>query len=66
VSAHLVPPVRDLFGQHPRAARLSFPERVAGLLWILRYVPDEEDAPPEPFEVADALKVLDVERGLAA
>jgi hypothetical protein len=65
VSAHLVPPVRDLFGQHPRAARLS-PEQVAGLLWILRYVPDEEDAPPEPFEVADALEVLDVERGLAA
>jgi hypothetical protein len=65
VSAHLVPPVRDLFGQQPRAARLS-PEQVAGLLWILRYVPDDEDAPPEPFEVADALEVLDVERGLAA
>jgi hypothetical protein len=32
----------------------------------LRYVPDEEDAPPEPFEVADALEGLDVERGLAA
>jgi hypothetical protein len=39
---------------------------VAGLLWILRYVPDEEDVPPEPFEVADALEVLDVERGMAA
>jgi hypothetical protein len=28
--------------------------------------PDEEDAPPEPFEVADALEILDVERGMAA
>jgi hypothetical protein len=65
VSARLLPAVRDLIGQHPRAARLS-PEQVAGLLWILRYVPDKEDAPPEPFEVADALEVLDVERGMAA
>jgi hypothetical protein len=31
-----------------------------------RLVPDEEDAPPDPYEVADALEVLDVERGLAA
>jgi hypothetical protein len=65
MSVRLVPPVRDLFSEHPRACRLS-PEQVAGLLWILRYVPDDEDAPPEPFEVADALEVLDVERGLAA
>jgi hypothetical protein len=65
VSAQLVPPLRDLIGQHPRAAKLS-PEQVAGLLWILRYVPDEEDTPPEPFEVADALEVLDVERWIAA
>lgn len=65
MSAHLLPAVRDLIGQHPRAARLSA-EQIAGLLWILRYVPDEEDAPPEPFEVADALEILDVERGLAA
>ena len=65
MSAHLRPAVRDLIGQHPRAARLS-PEQVAGLLWILRYVPDEEDTPPEPFEGADALEVLDVERGMAA
>ncbi len=65
MSARLVSPIRDLFGQHLRAARFSS-EQVAGLLWILRYVPDEEDAPPEPFEVADALEVLDVERGLAA
>jgi hypothetical protein len=65
VSARLLPAVRDLIGQHPRAARLSA-KQVAGLLGILRYVPDEEDAPPEPFEVADALEVLDVERGMAA
>lgn len=65
MSARLVQPVRDLFGQHPRACRLS-PEQVAGLLWILRYVADEEGAPPDPHEVADALEVLDVERGLAA
>ncbi len=65
MSARLVPAVRELFGQHPRACRLS-PEQVAGLLWILRYVADEEDAPPDPHEVADALEVLDVERGVAA
>ena len=65
MSARLLPAVRDLFGRHPRAARLSA-EQVAGLLWILRYVPDEEDAPPEAFEVADALEVLDMESGLAA
>ncbi len=65
VSARLLPAVRDLLGQHPRAARLS-PEQVAGLLWILRLVADEEDVPPDPYEVADALEVLDVERGLAA
>ncbi len=65
MSARLLPAVRDLLGQHPRAARLS-PEQVAGLLWILRYVPAEEDAPPVPFEVADVLEVLDVEREMAA
>ena len=65
MSARLVPPVRDLFGEHPRAARLS-PEQVAGLLWILRFVADGEDAPPDPYEGADALEVLDVERGMAA
>jgi len=66
MSSHLLPAVRELFGQHPRAARLS-PEQVAGLLWILRHVPDSEaGGPPEPFEVACALEVLDVERGLAA
>ena len=65
MSARLVPPVRDLFSEHPRACRLS-PEQVAGLLWILRYVADEEDRPPNPYEVADALEVLDVERGMAA
>jgi hypothetical protein len=65
MSAHLVPPVRDLFSEHPRACRLS-PEQVAGLLWILRLVADEEDVPPDPYEVADALEVLDMERGMAA
>jgi hypothetical protein len=65
VSARLLPVVRDLFGQHPPVARLSAEQR-AGLLWKLRYVPDEEDSPPEPFEVADVLEVLDVERGLVA
>jgi hypothetical protein len=64
MSARLLPAVRELFGQHPRAARLS-PEQVAGLLWILRFVPDS-DGPPDPFEVADALEVLDVERVVAA
>ena len=65
MSAHLVPPVRDLFSEHPRACRLSA-EQVAGLLWILRYEADEEDGPLDPYEVADALVILDVERGMAA
>ncbi len=64
MSSHLLPAVRELFGQHPRAARLS-PEQVAGLLWILRFVPDDE-GPPNPYEVEAALEPLDVERGLAA
>lgn len=64
MSTRLLPAVRELFGQHPRAARLS-PEQVAGLLWILCYVPDE-DGPPDPYEVEAALEPLDVERGLAA
>ena len=59
MSARLVSPIRDLFGQHTRAARLST-EQMAGLLWILRHHPAEEDAPPEPFEVADAPEVLNV------
>ena len=65
MSARLVPAVRDLFGEHPRACRLSA-EQVAGLLWILRFVADAEDGPPDPYEVSDALEVLDVERGVAA
>ena len=65
MSARLVPAVRDLFGEHPRACWLSA-EQGAGLLWILRFVADEEDGPPDAYEVADALEVLDVERGLAA
>ncbi len=64
MSARLVPAVRGLFSEHPRACRLSA-EQVAGLLWILRFVA-EEDGPPDSYEVADALEVLDVERGLAA
>jgi hypothetical protein len=64
MSARLLPAVRELFGQHPRAARLS-PEQVAALLWMLCYVADDE-GPPNPYEVADALEVLDVERGVAA
>ncbi len=62
-AAELLPAIRELFDQHARAARLS-PEQVAGLLWILCYVP--EDEPPPVFEVASALEVLDIERGVAA
>jgi hypothetical protein len=65
MSAPLLPAVRELFGQHPRAARLS-PEQVAGLLWILCYVPDSEaGGPPDPFEVEAALEPLDIEREAA-
>jgi hypothetical protein len=64
VSSYLVPPIRELLGQHPHAARLT-PEQVAGLLWILCYVSAEEDAPPDPYEVAGALEVLDIEREAA-
>ncbi len=66
-AVELLPAVRDLFSQHPRAARLS-PEQVAGLLWILRYVGEDEGfaGPPEVYEVAAALEALDIERGQAA
>jgi hypothetical protein len=61
----LLPVVRALFEEHPRAARLS-PEQVAGLLWILRYVPDgEADGPPDVCEVEAAMEPLDLERGAA-
>jgi hypothetical protein len=46
MSARLVLPVRDLFGAAPRAARWFSSEQVAGLLWILRYIPDEEHSRP--------------------
>jgi hypothetical protein len=65
VSVRLVPATRDLFGEHPCACRLSA-EQVAGLLWILRLIADEEDGSPDAYEVADALEILDVERGMAA
>ncbi len=65
MSARLVPAVLDLFGEHPRACRLSA-EQVVGLLWILRLIADEEGRPPYAYEVADALEDLDVERGMAA
>ncbi len=58
-ASELLPAVRELFGQHPRAARLS-PEQVAGLLWILCYVFDDE-GPLDVYEVAAALEVLDIE-----
>jgi len=65
VNVYLVAPIRDLLSEHPRAARLS-PEQVAGLLWILCYVPDSEaGGPPDPFEVAAALEPLDIEREAA-
>lgn len=56
----ILPAVRELFSEHPRAARCS-PEQIAALLWVLRFVPD----PVEPFEVACALDPLDIERGAA-
>jgi hypothetical protein len=61
----LVSAVRDLFGKHLHACRLS-PEQVAALLWILRFVANEEDGPPDAYEVAHVLEVLDVESGMAA
>ncbi len=64
MSARLLPAIRQLLSEHPRAARLS-PEQIAGLLWILCYVPDDADGPPDPHEVADALEPLDIERGAA-
>jgi hypothetical protein len=59
----LLPVVRALFETHPRAARLS-PEQIAGLLWILCYVP-EADGPPDPYEVEAALEPLTIEREAA-
>jgi hypothetical protein len=65
LSARLLPAVRQLLSEHPRAARRS-PGQVAGLLWVPAFIADEEGGPPDPYEVADVLEVLDVERGLAA
>ncbi len=59
--ADLLASIRGLFGQHPRAAGCT-PEVIAGLLWILCFVPE----PVEPFEVATCLEALDIERGEAA
>ena len=59
----LLPAVRDLLEEHPRAARLS-PEQVAGLLWILCFVPNSE-GPPDVCEVEAAMEPLDLERGAA-
>ena len=64
MSSGLLPAVRQLLSEHPHAARLS-PEQVARLLRILHHVRDYE-GPPDPYEVAGALEVLDVERGMAA
>jgi hypothetical protein len=61
-AVELLPAIRELFGQHPRAACLS-PEQITGLLWILCYVFENE--PPEVYEVSAALEVLDIERGAA-
>ena len=63
MSASLLPAIRQLLSEHPRAARLS-PEQIAGPLWILCFVPDSE-GPPDPFEVEAALEPLDLERGAA-
>ncbi len=61
----LLPAVRALLEEHPRAARLS-PEQIAALLWILRFVPDSEaDGPPDVCEVEAAMEPLDLERGAA-
>jgi len=54
--SYVLPAVRELFSEHPRACGCS-PEVVAGLLWILCFVPE----PVEPFEVATCLEVLDIE-----
>ncbi len=61
MNVYLVAPIRDLFSEHPRAARCSA-EQIAALLWVLRFVPE----PVDPWRVAAALEPLDVERGAAA
>jgi hypothetical protein len=60
-SADLLPVLRELFSQHPRAARRT-PEQIAALLWALRYIP----VPVAGFDVAAALEPLGIERGEAA
>jgi len=54
--SYVLPAIRELFSQHPRAARCT-PEVIAGLLWILCYIPEPVDA----YDVAAALEVLDIE-----
>lgn len=60
-AAQLLPAIRELFEQHPRACGAS-PEVIARRLWILGYIPE----PVEAFEVAVALEPLAIERGEAA
>ena len=60
-AAALVPAVRALFSRFPKAAGFS-PERIAHGLKMLGYVGER----PDPYEVAGALEVLDLERGEAA
>jgi hypothetical protein len=59
--SYVLPAVRELFGQHPRAEGCS-PEQIATLLWALRYT----RAPVTCFEVEACLEALDIERGEAA
>ena len=60
----LLPAVRELYSRQPEVFYLE-PYELQSLLWILCYAADDE-GPPSPYEVADALEVLDVERGVAA
>jgi hypothetical protein len=58
---NVLPAIRELFSQYQRAARCT-PEVIAGLLWILCYIPE----PVEAFGVEAALEPLAIERGEAA
>lgn len=60
MEVELMPAIRDLFSEHPLAARCS-PEQIAGLLWVLRFVPESV----ESWEVEAAMGPLDIERGAA-
>jgi hypothetical protein len=59
--SNVLPALRELLDQHPEA-HSSAPEKLAGLLWMLRYLPYR----PDVFAVEAALEALILDGDVAA